>query len=92
MRLIGIVLMGATALMAGEKKWKEAKVESVEYETSSPVGEQGAKAVEYTMVMPDGARLQAYHVSYSVFSGYRKDLSKAGSTARVSLKSGTCTS
>ncbi len=85
MRIIaGLLLLSATAL--AERIWIDAKVQSVEYENTNPVGPLGNKAVKYLLSMPDGSNLVAYHVSSSAYSGFRKDLSEAGKTAKVSIK------
>jgi hypothetical protein len=86
MRLIATVLV-ALAILGADKEWQTGTVVSVDYEPQAPAGQYPGqkKGVRYVIQAGD-QEIICYHISATVFSGYREDLFKPKESIKLRIQ------
>jgi hypothetical protein len=77
MKLIVSLLLALT-LIGADKEWQSGTVVSVDYEPQAPAGQYPGQKKGVRYVIQSGEQeIICYHISATVFSGYREDLYKS---------------
>jgi hypothetical protein len=87
-RLFLALGLGAAQAAAGPRNWQTATIQSVEFEPQAPVGQYPGmkKGIRYAFLLENGDEIIAYHVSATVFSGFRTELAAKGDRVKIELK------